>query len=356
MVCSSSGASAELHPQGLQFVGHDFVLGRGLAAVDLSTAAAHLFGQSGDFVLRNVAIIAIEDFAGDMWRGEQHSGGSSHVGGVDFLAAPFAGDVAPLNHVAHQFEPFALLDGLRSAIDARRPQGTNLVALAPAVAVNKLLDRRFVCAVVAGGRGGVRLVERPVGEDAFVDGACGNENEASDARRSCRFDEFDRADDVFGDEIEDVPFAASEAAAGMVQSRMNHGLATFDQRGSSAGVSQLAGDPFHLQGNVVQPTRIAPRSEPAAAAMTQSRKMADDVSADEAGCAGDGNFHGWFLNERGIGGTPRLSRIIQKEENHRGTETQRRRREKVRTTFVPDKNQRIRLDVALRRMTLEFER
>src|ERR1700757_2910655 len=100
---------------------------------------------------------------------------------MHFLAALLARHVAALDDLAHQVEPFALFDRLSYPVHARGPQRADRVALAPAVAMHKLLDGRFVSAIMAGRRRGMGLVERAVGENPFVDRARRNEHEPLDA-------------------------------------------------------------------------------------------------------------------------------------------------------------------------------
>ena len=131
-----------------------------------------------------------------------------------------------------QVEPLAALDRPGDAVDAGRPQRTDRVALAKAVAVDELLDGRLVGAVVTGGPGGMGLVQGPVVENLLVDGAGGDEHETPDIGMPGCLDQLQGAEDVLLDELQHVALAAPKAAAGMVQGGVDHGIAALDETGT----------------------------------------------------------------------------------------------------------------------------
>lgn len=113
-------------------------------------------------------------------------------------------------------EPLALLDWPDDAVDARGPYGANRKALAKPIAVDELLDRRFVGTVVTGGPGGMSLVQRPVVENPLVDGAGGDENEPPNLGLSGCLDQLQSTEDILLGELQQVPLPAAKAAAGMI--------------------------------------------------------------------------------------------------------------------------------------------
>jgi hypothetical protein len=166
------------------------------------------------------------------------------------------------------------------------------VALAKAVAVDKLLNGRLVGAVVASGPGGMGLVQGPVFENLLVDGAGGDEHESPHIGVPGCLDQLQGAEDVLLHELQHVTLTTPETVAGIVQGGMDHRIAAFDETGTSGLVSQFTRHPLHLLPDGVKSASVAPRAIPAAAEVPLGGEAGDDVAAQEAGSAGDGNSHG----------------------------------------------------------------
>src|SRR4051794_34294796 len=115
---------------------------------------------------------------------------------MNFLAATLTGNCFSVDDSFHEVKPLAVWRAMRQPIDAGWAERTNSKACAQPVTVDKLLDGRLVRSVVARRSSGVVLVERPVFEDSFVDGACRDENKAVNTSLACRFDELKRAHNI----------------------------------------------------------------------------------------------------------------------------------------------------------------
>ncbi len=112
----------------------------------------------------------------------------------------------------------------------------------------------------------MRFVERPVAEDLLVNRAGGDEHEASCASRPGRFNQTQGSEHVPFSELDHVPLAAAETAAGMKQRGMHHGIAIGNQGGRRRGVSQIADDPLEPVA-VVKAAEIAGFASPTAQLM-----------------------------------------------------------------------------------------
>ena len=104
-------------------------------------------------------------------------------------------------------------------------------------------------------------------------------------------DQADRPQDVRLDELEQVPLAAAEPAAGMLERRVHDGIAPLDQFPGRLGVAQAPLDPVIAPSGAFEAAEIARRPIPAAAVVPLGDQVRDDVSAQEPGGAGHSDTH-----------------------------------------------------------------
>src|SRR5262249_35037640 len=172
--------AAEGHAQGAELCRVDLVLRAAVEVGDRAGAAGPLLRDPGDLLLADVQVVAVERLPGDApgVGAEQQIHRPGDVEGVDLLAAASRLDPLAAQHPADEFIPAAVLRRVGQSVDAGRPQRADGPALAQAVAVDERLQRRLVGAIVARRPRRVRLVQRPVVEDHFMDRAGREEDEA----------------------------------------------------------------------------------------------------------------------------------------------------------------------------------
>src|SRR5205823_3530403 len=111
------------------------------------------------------------------------------------------------------------------------PQSTNGPTLPQAEAMHELFQGSLVSAVMAARPEGMGLIQRPISEDDFVDGAGGNEDETRHTRGSRRLEQAQRTHQVGLEEgVEGVLAAGANAAAPLpLQGRMDDRVLALDQ-------------------------------------------------------------------------------------------------------------------------------
>src|SRR5262249_2492927 len=151
----------------------DLVLRAAVEGGDRTGATGQLLRDPGDLLLADVAVVAVERLPGDTpgVGPEQQLHRPRDVVGVNLLAAACRLDPFAAQHLADEVIPAAALRRPGQAVNARGPQGADRPALSQAVTVDERLQGRLVRAVVARRPQRVRLVQRPVVEDHFVDRA-----------------------------------------------------------------------------------------------------------------------------------------------------------------------------------------
>jgi hypothetical protein len=137
----------------------------------------------------------------------------------------------------------------------------------------------------------VRFVERAIAQYFVVHGARRDKYKATNLMSPRRFDQAQRADDVFLGELDDIAFPSLKSLAGQVQCGMHHGITAVDQLVDGLRVAQVTLEPLKPPGNVVQSTAIATRAIPTAQLVAAAYKLPQDVTSNEAGPAGDCDFH-----------------------------------------------------------------
>ena len=137
----------------------------------------------------------------------------------------------------------------------------------------------------------MRFVERTAIEDLLVDRTCGDEDEPPDSGSPRRFNEPNRAHDVLLDKIHQVTLAAAKAAAGMMQGRVDHGIATSDKGLDAARVAQVSLHPFQRTGQFLESRPVACRAIPAPEPVPLADEVRGDVSSDEAGPSRKSDSH-----------------------------------------------------------------
>jgi len=167
-------------------------------AMNLCTAAAESLRDGCHFVLRNVPVVAIENFATNLacFRFQQNAYRFRHVGRMDLLATAFARDRFATNDAGNEVIPFALVNRMIHAINAGRTNCTNRILLAKTETVDELFDRCFVSTVVTGGPSRMPFIKWTIVENPIVHGAARNKNESLHASDSRGLDQLERADDV----------------------------------------------------------------------------------------------------------------------------------------------------------------
>ena len=116
----------------------------------------------------------------------------------------------------------------------------------------------------------------------------GNKDKAAGPGTARRLDQADRPQDVCFDEGDHVPFAAAEAAAGMVEGRVDHRVATADQVVATGWVGQIALNPLQAVRlrrsfrSGLKTAAIARRTVPATKPMPLAGEVRGDVPPDEA--------------------------------------------------------------------------
>ena len=108
-------------------------------------------------------------------------------------------------------------------------------------------------------------VAREVVENLLVDGAGGDEHEAPNPGTLGCLDQLHGAEDVLLHELQHVTLATPEAVTGIVQGRMDHGIAAIDEAGTSDLVSQFAWHPLDLPLQGLKSAPVAAGAIPAPA-------------------------------------------------------------------------------------------
>src|SRR6185437_4731967 len=99
-----------------------------------------------------------------------------------------------------------------------------------------------------------------------VDGAAGNENESSHARRVRRLKQPQRTHEIGFEECFEIVVATDTKAAASLplQGGMNHGIDTANQRSRRRPVVETTGQPFDGVRDIVETTAITAGAIPAA--------------------------------------------------------------------------------------------
>jgi hypothetical protein len=156
--------------------------------------------------------------------------------------------------------------------------------------VDEFLDGRLVGAIVAGWPQGVSFVQRPIVQDFLVNRARRDEHKSAGASGPRCLDQSNRSHHIFLDEVHDIALATAKAAARMVQSCVNHGVAAPHEHRFIA-VGQFSKNPFNAFSLTVKPAPITCRPMPAAASVTVPNEMLDNVTSDESGRTRYRYFH-----------------------------------------------------------------